>query len=122
MKQIELTRTLIENKKTDGPNKSSSENISYTEAVQLYPSALKPTSSQTLPNDQINEKMSQALDKGKVASVKVTESGKTLVNVPNKENESEVKETLMSNFSGNFCLYVVKKLMPKSRTQMFRTV
>ena len=33
--------------------------------------------------------MSQGLDKTKVATVEVTENGKILVNVPNKENESE---------------------------------
>ena len=35
--------------------------------------------------------MAQALDKIKVASAKVTENGRILVNVPNKENDSEVK-------------------------------
>ena len=35
MKQTEVTRTLIENKKTVGPNESSSKNFSYTEAVKL---------------------------------------------------------------------------------------
>ena len=37
------------------------------------------------------KKMSQALDKIKVASAKVTENGEILVNVPNKVNEIEVK-------------------------------
>ena len=46
--------------------------------------------------------MSQALDKIKVASAKVTENGQILVSVPNNENEGEVKETLMSTFFGNF--------------------
>ena len=31
LKQTELARTLVENKKTDSPNGSSSKNISYTE-------------------------------------------------------------------------------------------
>ena len=57
--------------------------------------------------------MSQALDEIKVASAKVTESGKILANVPNKVNESGVKEKLMSTFSVKFCLDRVKKLMPK---------
>ena len=48
MKQTELTRTLIENKITDRPYKSSSKNISYAEAEQLPPIALKQISSQTL--------------------------------------------------------------------------
>ena len=104
MKQTDLNRTLIENKKTDTPNKSSSKNYGYAEAVKLSPIIPKPTSSQTLSKDQINEKMSQALDKIKLASAKFTEIGKIFVNVPNKLNESEVKETLMSTFSGNFCL------------------
>ena len=103
MQKTDITRTLTENKKTDSPNESSDKNFSYAEAVKLSPIVLKPTSNQTLSKDQINEKMSQALDKIKVASAKVTENGKTLVNVPNKVNESEVKETLMSTFSGNFC-------------------
>ena len=47
--------------------------------------------------------MSQALDKVIGASAKVTENRKILVNVPNKVNESEVKKTLVSIFSGNFC-------------------
>ena len=122
MKQTELTRTLIENKKTDSPNESSSKNISYAEAVKLSPIVLKPTSSQTLLKDQINEKMSRALDKIKVARAKVTKNRKILVNVPNKLNESEVKEILMSTFSANFCLDNVKKISClKSRLQMFRT-
>ena len=57
--------------------------------------------------------MFQTLDNMKVARAKVTENGKMLVNVPNKENESEVKETFMSTFSDNFCLVEVKKLIPK---------
>ena len=48
--------------------------------------------------------MSQASDKT------VTENGKILVNVLNKLNGSEVKETLMSTFSDNFCL---EKLIPR---------
>ena len=75
----------------------------------LSPIVLKPTSNQTLSKEQINEKMSQALDKIKVASSKVTKNGKILMNVPNKVNGSEVKETLMSTFSGNSCLDEVKK-------------
>ena len=47
--------------------------------------------------------------KSKVASAKGTENGKILVNVPNKVNQSEVKETLMSKFSGNSRLDEVKK-------------
>ena len=57
--------------------------------------------------------MSQALDKIKLASAKVTQKGKFLVNVSNKENESEVKETLMPTFSGNFCLDEAKNFMLK---------
>ena len=53
--------------------------------------------------------MYQALDKIKVATAKVIENGKILVNVPHKVNESEVKETLMPTFSGNFCLDEIKK-------------
>ena len=68
MKLTELTRTLIENKKNDSPNESSDKNFSYAEAVKLSPIVLKPTSNQTLSKDQINEKMSQALDKIEVAS------------------------------------------------------
>ena len=109
MKQTEITRTLIENKKADNPKESSDKDFSYAEAVKLSPIVLKPTSNQTLSKDQINEKMSQALDKIKVASAKFTENGKILVNVPTKVNESEVKEKLMSTFSGNFCLDEVKK-------------
>ena len=66
--------------------------------------------------------MSQILYTIKVASAKITENGKISVNVPNKENKNEVQETLMSIFSGNFCLDEVKKLMLKSRLQMFRTI
>ena len=113
MKETELTRTLIENKKTDSPNESSDKDFSYADAVKLSPIVLKPNSKQTLSKDQINEKMSQALDKIKVASAKVTKNGKILVKVPHKGNESEAKETLMSTFSGHFCLDEVKKLLPK---------
>ena len=63
MKQTELTRALIENKKTDSPNERSSKIMSYTEDVQMSSIVLKPTSSQILSKDQIYEKMSQALDK-----------------------------------------------------------
>ena len=86
MKQTELTRTCIKNKKTESPNESSSKNFSYAEAVQLSPIVLKPLSSQTLSKVQTNGKMSQALDEIKVAYAKVTENGKILVNVPNKVN------------------------------------
>ena len=72
MKQTELTRTLIENKKADNPKESSDKDFSYAEAVKFSPIVLKPTSNQTISKDQINEKMSQALDKIKVASAKVT--------------------------------------------------
>ena len=41
MKQTESTKTLIENNKSDNHNESSSKNISYAEAVQLSPIALK---------------------------------------------------------------------------------
>ena len=47
-----------------------------------------------------------------MASAILTENGKILVKVPEKVNESEVKERLMSTFSGNFRLDEVKKLMP----------
>ena len=53
--------------------------------------------------------MSQALDKIKVVSEKVTKNGKILVNVQNKVSKNEVKETLMSTFCDNFCLDEVKK-------------
>ena len=42
---------------------------------------------------------------------KILRMEKKLVNVLNKVNESEVKETLTSTFSGNFCLDEVKKLL-----------
>ena len=103
MKHTELTRKLSENKKTDSPNESPSKNFSYAEAAKLSPIVLKPNSSQTLSKDQINEKISQALHKIKVACAKFTENRKILVNVPNKVNESEVKETLMSTFFWQLC-------------------
>ena len=57
--------------------------------------------------------MSQAFDKIKVASAKVTENGNILVNVTNKVNEIGIKGKLMSSFSGNFSLdEVKKKLVP----------
>ena len=56
MKQTELTRKFIENKRTDSLYESSSKNISYAEVVQLFPIVLKSTSSQTLSKDKINEK------------------------------------------------------------------
>ena len=56
MKQTELNRTHIENKKADSLNENSSKNYSYAEAVKLSPTVLKPTSSQTLSYDQINKK------------------------------------------------------------------
>ena len=59
MKQTDLTRTLIGIKKIDSPNESSSKNLSYAEAVKLSPIVPKPTSSQTVSKDQINDKMSQ---------------------------------------------------------------
>ena len=90
MKQTELTRTLIENKKTDRPNENSSKNISYAEAVKLSPIVLKQTSSQTRLKEENNEKMSRDIDKIKVASAKVNEEWKILVNVP-KKVESELK-------------------------------
>ena len=65
MNQTELTRTLIETKKTGSPNEISPKNLRYAEAVKLSPIVLNPTSSQTLSKDQMNEKMSQALDKSK---------------------------------------------------------
>ena len=52
MKQTELTRTLIKNKKTDSLNESSSKNFRYAEAVKLSPIVLKPTSSQTLSKEK----------------------------------------------------------------------
>ena len=57
MKHTEFTTTLIENKKTESPNETSPKNINYAEAAQLAPIVLKPTSSQTLSKDQINEKI-----------------------------------------------------------------
>ena len=45
MEQTELTRTLVEIKKTYNPNESSSKNISYAQAVKLSPVVLKPISS-----------------------------------------------------------------------------
>ena len=44
MKQTELTRTLIENEKTDSPSESSDKNFSYAEAVKVFLIVLKPTS------------------------------------------------------------------------------
>ena len=37
MRQTELSRTLIENKKTDSPNESTFTNIIYAEAVKTVP-------------------------------------------------------------------------------------
>ena len=102
MKQTELTRTIFENKKTDCPEESLPNNISYAEAVHLSPVVLKPTSSQTFSKDQFNEKISQALDKIKVSSAKVTENRKKIVKLPNKEIESEVNETLKPTFFWQF--------------------
>ena len=69
MNQTELTRALIENKKNDSPNESFSRNISYAEAVLLSSILLIPSSNhQTLSEDKINEKMTQAFNKIKVAS------------------------------------------------------
>ena len=48
-----------------------------------------------------------------MARANVTENGKILVIMPNKVSKGEVKETLLSTFSCNFCLDEVKKLMPK---------
>ena len=76
IKQTKLNWTLIDNKKPDSPNVSSSKNISYAEAVQLSLIVPKLTSSQTLSKDQINDNSSQALDKIKEASAKVTEMEK----------------------------------------------
>ena len=73
MKQIELTRYFIENKKTISLNESSSKNICYAEAVKLSPFVSIPTLGQTLSKDQINEKVSQALDNIKLAKAKNTE-------------------------------------------------
>ena len=42
--------------------------------------------------------MYQALDEINVVSAKVTANGKILVNVSNKQSESEANETLMSSF------------------------
>ena len=75
MKRTELTRTLVENTKIDSPIESLFRKQSYAEAVQLSPIILKPTSNQTLSRDQINEKMSQALDKLKWLVSKGTENG-----------------------------------------------
>ena len=36
MKHTELTRSLIENKKTNNPNESLLKNISYAEALRLF--------------------------------------------------------------------------------------
>ena len=60
------------------------------------------------------KKVSQAFDEIEVTSAKVTENGEISVNLPNKVDESEVKETLMSNFSGYLWLDEVKK----TRTQI----
>ena len=84
--QTELTRTLIKTKKTVSPNENSSKNISYSEAVQLSPILLKPTSSQTLSKDQINETFSQALDKIKAATAKVIENGKKFSKYTTRRN------------------------------------
>ena len=82
--------------------KTLPKNFSYAEAVKLSPIVLKPISSETLSKDQINEKMSQALVKIKVASAKFTVNGKILVNEVNKVNVSEVKETLMFTLLATF--------------------
>ena len=109
MKQTELTRTLTENEKANSPKESSDKYFSYVEAVKLSPIVLKSTSNPTLAKDQINEKMSQGLDKIKVASAKITDNGKILLHIPNKVNENEVEKTLMSTISGSFCLDEIKK-------------
>ena len=58
---------------------------------------MKTTSNQTLSKDQNNEKISQALDKIKVDSAKVTENGKKNISkCTNKVNESKVIEISMS--------------------------
>ena len=44
------------------------------------------------------KKTSQALNKIKVTSTKVTENGEIIVNLPNKETQSEVEESLVSTF------------------------
>ena len=63
--------------------------------------------------------MSQALDKIKVVGAKVIENGKILVYVPNKVNESEAKETLMSTFSGHFWGIVYYKCLPHAMGDNF---
>ena len=61
--------------------KAHPKKISY--ALSLF--LLKPNSSQTISEHQINEKNYQALDKIKAENAKVTENGKILVYVPNKK-------------------------------------
>ena len=89
--RLKLSERLLKNKKTDSPDGSSSINICYAEAVQLSPIVLRQISSQNHSKDQFIKKMSQDLDETKVDSAKIIESGKILVNAPNKENKSKWK-------------------------------
>ena len=65
MEQTDLARTLIINKETDSPTLSTSKNISYAEAIKLFPNVLTPILSRTLSKDQINEKNPQVGKNGK---------------------------------------------------------
>ena len=67
VKQTELTRMLIENKKTDSSDASTYKTISCEEAVQMSSIVLKPNSSQTPTRDQFNEK--------NVSSLRLNHSG-----------------------------------------------
>ena len=121
LKQCELSRTLSENcnskngQSKDPPtnSKNCSDNASYSETVKTSLLVLKPTTSTQLCKDQITNQMSQALGKTKVSSAKVTDNGKIVVNIPNTECQSEVKNSLLNTFSDNFCFEENKKIMPK---------
>ena len=70
----------------------------------IFPNRAETSIKPTLSQDQIYGKISQDVDKIKVACAKFTENGKFLVNVARKENESEIKEPFMSSFFLEFLL------------------
>ena len=121
LKQCQLSRTLAGKCSNDGfrdkdmplKAKENSEKASYAETVQTSMLVFKPTTNTKMSKDQIADKMSQALGKVKVTSAKVTENGKIVVNIPNTECHSKVKESLSSTFSNNFCFEENKTIMPK---------
>lgn len=121
LKQCELSRTLTEKCSSDSfrdrglPPKANeiSDKASYAETVKTSPLIFKPTSNTKMSKDQITDKMSQALGKVKVTSAKVTDNGKIVVNIPNTECRSKVKDSLSNTFSNNFCFEENKTILPK---------